>query len=375
MKAGLIHPHGASVFHQLVGVVKSTVRRQGNVTFHTQHDLYLHAALSRILQCFLDFMIQREIRVDDHDAVLRIVDGMGIKLTDDLIGCVWLTIDDADHLVAGCGARVGFQTMEIAHIPQTAIVLRTMYVLARHLIPCTQEDLLKRIHLSAFDPAMHIVPRADLFRAFDVIIRDVHAACVCDLTVNDDNLSMVTCPHVIDPREADRIELVDLDTFPTELLDMFAMQRTIVAVIAKAIEHGSDLYTLRCFLGKQVEKATGDGVISKVEIFQVDRRTGLTDGSKQIIELFLPRHQQRHAVIMGKSNAVGTQLTDQHRITTLRVGCCLMGMGITWCNACQEEACQYLEEQFSQNDGITNTIEYTVTLSVLCTADLQCNRT
>ena len=61
---------------------------------------------------------------------------------------------------------------------------------------------------------------------------------------------------------------------------MLAAQRTVVAVVAKSVEHRSDLYTLCRFLGKQVKEAVGYRVIPKVEIFQMYGRASLLDGLK-----------------------------------------------------------------------------------------------
>ena len=65
----------------------------------------------------------------------------------------------------------------------------------------------------AFDPTVHISPRTHLFRAFDIIVRNVHSSSIGDLPIDDDDFPVITAENMVDPWEADRVELINLNAF------------------------------------------------------------------------------------------------------------------------------------------------------------------
>ena len=89
---------------------------------------------------------------------------------------------------------------------------------------------------------------------------------------------------------------VDVDTVGMEFLKMLLLQRLIVGVVAKAVEEGTYLYTFLAFLPKNIEEQVGDGVISEIEVFQVDTALCLTDCLEHIGKLITTRHEQSYAV-------------------------------------------------------------------------------
>lgn len=70
------------------------------------HDLYLDASLDGPSQCPFQSAVQREIRVDEFDAVSGVVDGIGVEAANDAIGGVRLAVDDTHHLMIGGAACV-----------------------------------------------------------------------------------------------------------------------------------------------------------------------------------------------------------------------------------------------------------------------------
>ena len=76
--------------------------------------------------------------------------------------------------------------------------------------PYSYEYALQIVNHITFQSAMHIMPFAHMFCSFNVIVGNVHTTGVCYFTVNNNNLSVVTCEHMIDEREGDRVKLIDL---------------------------------------------------------------------------------------------------------------------------------------------------------------------
>ena len=104
----MIHPYVYAVFHEPVGVIESAVGGKRDVTLGGEHEFYFHASTDGFAQCFLDRMVEREVRVDDFDAVLCHVDGIGIECADNLVAGVWFAVDDAYSLLVGCSCGVRF---------------------------------------------------------------------------------------------------------------------------------------------------------------------------------------------------------------------------------------------------------------------------
>ncbi len=102
-----VHPNLHAVAHQLVHVIKHAVGCERNIAVRRHHDLYLDASLDGSSQCSFQSAVQREIRIDEFDAVLGVVDGIGVETANDAIGGVRLAVDDSHHLMIGGGACVG----------------------------------------------------------------------------------------------------------------------------------------------------------------------------------------------------------------------------------------------------------------------------
>lgn len=107
MEAWGVHPNLHTVAHQLVHVVKHAVGCERNIAMRRHHDLNLDASLDGLSQCPFQSAVQREIRVDELDAVSGVIDGIGIETTNDAVGGVRLAVDDSHHLMMGGGACVG----------------------------------------------------------------------------------------------------------------------------------------------------------------------------------------------------------------------------------------------------------------------------
>ena len=92
---------------------------------------------------------------------------------------------------------------------------------------------------------------------------------------------------MVHPREADGVELMDVDAVGTQRGDVTLQQRLVVAVVAKAIEKGAHLHPLTALLAQQVEEQRGYAVVAEIEILEMDAVAGLTDGGEHIVELLL----------------------------------------------------------------------------------------
>ena len=107
MEARGVHPNLHAVAHQPVHVVKHAVGGERNIAVRRHHDLNLDASLDGPSQCPFQCMVQREIRVDEFDAVSGVIDGIGIETTNDAVGGVRLAVNDSHSLMMGGGACVG----------------------------------------------------------------------------------------------------------------------------------------------------------------------------------------------------------------------------------------------------------------------------
>ena len=90
-----------------------------------------------------------------------------------------------------------------------------MQILFCYLIPCFDKYSLKFYNFIAFYSAMHIMPFTDNICAVDIIVSHIHTASISNLAIYDNNLSVVAREHMVNPRKAQRVELVNLyATFP-----------------------------------------------------------------------------------------------------------------------------------------------------------------
>ena len=167
---------------------------------------------------------------------------------------MWFTVNDSHSLVAGRGAGVGFQALEMEIGVRASVIFCSVYVLPCHSIPHTQEDGLQGIHLRALNTAVHVAPTAHDLRTFYIIVGHVHATSICRLTVDDHNFSMVAMPDVIDPRKAYGVELIDFYASFTQAFQMFTLERPVVGVVTEAIEKCTHFHSLLRPLGQEVEK-------------------------------------------------------------------------------------------------------------------------
>ena len=251
MESWLIDPHIRTTLHQFVHVVEHAVGCKGNIAFLRHHDFQLDATLDSFPHGFFQFVVQREIRIDEFDAVASVVDGFDIEFSDNLIRYARFAVDDAHHLMPSCSCGVGFQTAEVQAAGTALIILGVGELLVGYLLPDTGKDALQRVHLCAFYPTMHVAPRSHLLRAVDVIVGHVHPSRIGYLSVDDHDLAVVAREHMVDPREAHRVEFVNLNAFLADGLQVFLFQRTVVGVVAKAIEQGANLHSLSSFGLKQ----------------------------------------------------------------------------------------------------------------------------
>ena len=236
---------------------------------------------------------------------------MIIERADDAIRLLRLAVDDACLCGWRRGQGIGVDAIDGGEVGcgvLAIIVLRPLQSLASGLLPYLHEDALQRVDLVAFYAAVHVAPRAHLLRAIDVVVGNVHATGIGNLSVDDDDFAVVAAEDVVNPREVQRVELVDLDALAAQFADMAVLQRSVVGGVAESIVECSHLYALCRLLGQQVEEQHGDGVVAEVEILQVDAAARFADGLEHVVELLLSADEQSDAVVMGEGHPFLPQL-------------------------------------------------------------------
>ena len=142
-----------------------------------------------------------------------------------------------------------------------------MHVLFGHLIPHFQEDSLQGIHRLPLNSAVHIAPTPHHFCALDVIIGHIHTASIGHITIYDNDFAVVAVEYMVHPRKLNGVKLKDFDTSFAQGTQVLFQQWTIVRVVSKPIEQGAYPHTFVSLLYKQLEKAVGNGVVSKIKVF------------------------------------------------------------------------------------------------------------
>ena len=132
----------------------------------------------------------------------------------------------------------------VRKLGQVGEVGRTAYVLSGFLIPHRQEDTLQIAYRISFYVHVYIVPFTDFGQTVDVIVGNVHSACITDFPVDDDNLAVVAVHGVVDIRKGDRVEFDNFDAACLYRLQMTLFQRLVVRPVTERIEHGTHFYTL-----------------------------------------------------------------------------------------------------------------------------------
>ena len=101
---------------------------------------------------------------------------------------------------------------------------------------------------------MHVAPGTYLLRTFYIIVGHIHSAGVGRPSVDNHNLAVVAGPDAVDPGEADRVELMDVDAVFTQGFEVVVLQRLVVGVVAEAVEECANLNPFTPFLAKNVEE-------------------------------------------------------------------------------------------------------------------------
>ena len=110
---------------------------------------------------------------------------------------------------------------------------------------------------------------------------------------------------------------MDINTVLVETLKMFLFQRLVIRIVTETIEQTSHFYAFFPFFSENIEEQVGYGVVSEIEVLHVYAALCLADLLKHIREFLLTRHQQLHAVLMGKSDTVLADFLNEDRITVL----------------------------------------------------------
>ena len=216
-----VTPDMGTTFRQFLHVVDHDIGHQRDIVFRRDEDIHLHSALSTAFQGLHHRRRGGKVGIYDFHGVLGAIKGIDVETSHDLIGGMRLAIGDADGLVTSGDCLE---------------VLRVGEFFLCHPFPHSDEDGLQLVDGRTFDAAMHIPPFAYLLRSHDIVVGNIHTACIAYPSIDDDNLTMVTGPDVVHPGKPDGIELIDLDAVGMQFLQMFLFQRLVVGVVAEAIE-------------------------------------------------------------------------------------------------------------------------------------------
>src|SRR5574344_2143718 len=242
VKTAFVYPYVHTMLHQSVYIVEHTVRRQWDVAMGRNHYFNFYTSFDSIAQSLFQSVVECEIRIDEFDTVLGIIDCVCIEFAYDIIAGMRLSVDDAHHLMSGRQTSIRFQGFEVAAIVVSSIIFRTMYVLSCRLFPYSQEYLLQFVNRRSVNATVHITPFTHYICTFDIIVGYIHSTCISDLSVDDHDLAVVSCPYMINPRASDWVECMAFyplffffnDTATTEIYtlplhDALPILATIVA--------------------------------------------------------------------------------------------------------------------------------------------------
>ena len=203
-----------------------------------------------------------------------------------------LSVNNAHLLVLSRLTTICFKTVKIRYITQASVILWAVNILLSGFVPYTQEDTLQFIYRIAFDATVHIVPFTHLISTFNIIVGNVHTARICHASVNDNYLTMVARPNMIDEWKANRVELVYLNSQCSDSCNIFLSHRAVVRHIAESIVQEPHLNTFFNLWRKVRYQFTVDGIVTKVEVFHVNGTASLVNRFKKVVKFLLSRHQQ-----------------------------------------------------------------------------------
>ena len=113
---------------------------------------------------------------------------------------------------------------------------------------------------------MHITPFTYLWCTYDIVVGNIHSSRICNLSIDDNYLTMIAWPDMVHPGKTDRVELHNVDTIGMELAEVFLLKGLIVGVVSETIKHCPYLNSFLTLLSEKVEQKGGDRVIAEIEI-------------------------------------------------------------------------------------------------------------
>lgn len=186
---------------------------------------------------------------------------------------------------------------------EPGIQVGTADVLTGGQAPGTEENLLVFTYGISLDAIVEVVPFAKLGLAVEIVVGHVHAAAVCCLAIDDYYLAVVAGDDMIDPRELDRIKLIDLYACLPYLLKSFRAYGLVVAAIAEGVVEQAYLNALPNLDGKAVEESVGYGVVAEIEVFHVNGLSGLVNSLKKVAKLILAAAEEYYTIVGGEDGS------------------------------------------------------------------------
>ena len=162
---------------------------------------------------------------------------------------------------------------------EPGIQVGTADVLTGGQAPGTEENLLVFTYGISLDAIVEVVPSAKLGLAVEIV---------------DD---------MIDPRELDRIKLIDLYACLPYLLKSFRAYGLVVAAVAEGVVEQAYLNALPNLDGKAVEESVGYGVVAEIEVFHVNGLSGLVNSLKKVAKLILAAAEEYYTIVGGEDGS------------------------------------------------------------------------
>ena len=225
-------------------------------------------------------------------------DGFEKGVVNDAGRAVRVTVHHAHLLPSRRGSGIGRELREVVGGAFLAgIVLRAADILPRHAVPKSEEHGLQFAHGVALHAGVQVVPAAKLGAARDVVVRHVHATGVSHHAVDDYDFAVVAMQGVVDVGKAQGVEVVNLYALGFQAVEVPAAQWAVVGTVAEAVEQSPHLDALGCLRAENFEEFLGNGVVAKVEIFEVNALAGGAYGGKEVLELLAAGGEEHHAVV------------------------------------------------------------------------------
>ena len=148
----------------------------------------------------------------------------------------------------------------------------------------------------------------------DVVVGYVHSSGIGNLSVDDDNLTVVAMEDVVDVWEMEWVENIELYATGTLIQNVLFLKRTVVARVSEGVVYGTYLYALAGFFCKEVEECICYGVVAEIEVFEMHAMPRLSDSCEHILKLLRTICEECYAIVVGECHALFPHYIDDEGV-------------------------------------------------------------